>query len=84
MFNMKTAQIGILVVGISAATGVVAFMISKRRDNDQEIKEVRKKLEDLGHDVVVFHRTYNAAVGRGEACRSYFPLIFPSFSPIIS
>ena len=60
MFNMKTAQIGILVVGISAATGVVAFMISKRRDNDQEIKELRKQLEDLGHDVVVFHRSTNS------------------------
>ena len=60
MYKMQSAQISALVVSITAAAGVVVFLISKRRDADQKIKSLRKKLESLGHDVVILHRSRNS------------------------
>ena len=60
MFVMRSAQIGLVVVGLTAATGATVFMILRRREADQKIKTLREKWEALGHDIVVLHRSTNS------------------------
>ena len=60
MFVIRSAQIGLVVVGLTAATGATVFMILRRREADQKIKTLREKWEALGHDIVVLHRSTNS------------------------
>ena len=62
MFYSRSFQAGVVIVGITAATGIVAYLVLKDHKN-KYYKSFRKKWTDLGDDVVVLHRSTPLTTG---------------------
>ena len=62
MFYSRSFQAGVVIVGVTAATGIVAYLVLKDHKN-KYYKSFRKKWTDLGDDVVVLHRSTPPTTG---------------------